>query len=81
MLQPGYEEYTAVKIFLDDEKLMPCEVLDSDSPYYLRLKVAILPEKKGEPDYGEILLPHGAVLLIMIDTPEKVLGFAQPRQP
>jgi hypothetical protein len=53
---------------------MPCQVLDSASPYYLRLKVALSPQDEHV-CYTEILLPHTAVLLILIDAPEKKLGF------
>jgi hypothetical protein len=74
VLQPGYDEISALKLFLDQEKLLPCQVLDSESPYYFRLKVALLP-KDEDVCYTEILLPHSAVLFILIDAPEKKLGF------
>jgi len=73
VLQPAWEKLPALKPFLNEQKLMACEVLGSEAPFYLRLKVALPYE--GKIYYTEILLPHSAVLMILIDAPQKTLGF------
>jgi len=44
------------------------------TPYYVRLKAELA---HGAPDSveTEILLPHDAVLFILVDAPTKTLGF------
>jgi len=80
VLHPGYDEIDAIKPFLDQQKVMPCQVLDSESPYYLRLKVVLSPQDE-DICYTEILLPHAAVLFILIDAPEKKLGPFHAKSP
>ena len=77
VLRSHYQAELATKPFVDKHGLVPCQILDSTAPYYLRLKVEL---PCGEPDavQAEILLPHDAVLLILIDAPNKTLGFGFP---
>ena len=70
VLAPSYDKINALKLFLDHQSVLPCEVLESESPYYLRLRVAISPQE-DDVSYTEIPLAHRAVLVILIDAPKK----------
>ena len=73
VLREHYQNELAIKPFTDHRGHIPSEVLDPDGPY-LRLRV-LLPCDDPQAIEAEILLPHDAVLLILIDAPDKVLGF------
>jgi hypothetical protein len=74
VVREHFRQELALRPFLEENGTIRCEILESAEPYYLRLKVALHYEQESVP--AEILLPHDAVLLILIDAPEKSLGFA-----
>jgi hypothetical protein len=70
VLRSHYQTERGIKPFVDEHGMIRYQIFDSTTPYYVRLKV-----KFPDSVAGEILLPHDAVLLILLDVPVKTLGF------
>jgi hypothetical protein len=82
VLTPQYQDSDKMKLFLDRLKHLPCDVIDDESPYYLRLKVAASPQDDTTRYYFEMRLPHHAVLYIAGNLlKDKKLGFEFPTTP
>jgi hypothetical protein len=74
VVRDHFRQELALQPFLGENGTIWCKVLESAEPY-MRLKVA-LHRADGPSILVEILLPHDAVLMILVDAPDKSLGFS-----
>ena len=72
VLHPAFGDLPAFKKMVDGNGWLHCSVVDTNGPIYLRVKLTEEYQSRKE---TEILIPHCAVALIMVDENVKSIGF------
>lgn len=60
-----------MEVFSIEDRLLPCKLISTEG-YYLHVEVAV---KDSPGNFGELLIPHHCVELVLTGMQDKTLGF------